>query len=64
MQKGFSRSFFYVNALLRGMVYDDKAQAHTYTRTHAHPDTHTHTGAGTVPGTQHVRRKVISGKTK
>lgn len=43
MQKGFSRSFFYVNALLRGMVYDDKAQAHTHK--HAHPDTHTHTQA-------------------
>lgn len=60
MQKGFSRSFFYVNALLRGMVYDDKAQAHT----HTHTPTLTHTGTGTVPGTQHVRRKVISGKTK
>lgn len=39
MQKGFSRSFFYVNALLRGMVYDDKAQAHT----HTHTQTLTHT---------------------
>lgn len=62
MQKGFSRSFFYVNALLRGMVYDDKAQAHTHT--HTPTLTHTGTGTGTVPGTQHVRRKVISGKTK
>lgn len=41
MQKGFSRSFFYVNALLRGMVYDDKAQAHT----HTHTQTLTHTQA-------------------
>lgn len=41
MQKGFSRSFFYVNALLRGMVYDDKAQAHT----HTHTPTLTHTQA-------------------
>lgn len=62
MQKGFSRSFFYVNALLGGMVYDDKAQAHTHT--HTPTLTHTHTGASTVAGTQHVRRKVISGKTK
>lgn len=40
MQKGFSRSFFYVNALLRGMVYDDKAQAHTHTQAQAQSQAH------------------------